>query len=155
MPVNQPVSGGCQCGAIRYELHGESKMLYACHCSDYQTQSSSAFGMSLIVAPESLRFVSGEQRLRAWDTRGDDGAIKRCYFCPDCGTRIYHGSDRADDDISIKAGTLDDTSKLRPVAQIWLRSAQTWTALPRSAFHCFDTEPDDEDELARLWRERA
>ena len=155
MPVTQAIDGGCQCGAIRYQLQGESKMLYACHCSDCQKQSSSAFGMSLIVAPSNLRFVRGEEQLRRWDTRGDDGAIKRCFFCPNCGTRIYHGSARDGEDISIKAGTLDDTSGLRPVAQIWLRSAQPWTALARDAFRCFDTEPDDEDELARLWRERA
>ncbi len=154
MPAIQFLSGGCQCGAIRYHLHGASKMLYACHCSDCQKQSSSAFGMSLIVAPASLRFISGEERLRAWDTHGDDGGIKRCYFCPDCGTRIYHGSDRAGDDISVKAGTLDDTSTLRPVAQIWLRSAQSWTALARGSFRCFDAEPDY-DELARLWRDRG
>ncbi len=154
MQANRVISGGCQCGAVRYELHGESKMLYACHCTDCQKQSSSAFGMSLIVAPENLRFVSGRDRLRAWDTRGGDGDIKRCHFCADCGTRIYHGSDRPEDEISIKAGSLDDTAWLQPVAQIWLRSAQPWTARARSEFRCYETEPDDEDELARLWQAR-
>lgn len=155
MTAKQPETGGCQCGAIRYELHGDATMLYVCHCSDCQKQSSSAFGMSLIVAPENLRFVSGEERLRAWDTRGGDGEVKRCVFCPECGTRIYHGSDRPGEPISIKAGSLDDTTALRPVAQIWLRSAQPWTAHARSEFRCFDTEPDDGNELARLWRERG
>ena len=155
MSATKVISGGCQCGAIRYELRGDSKMLYACHCTDCQKQSSSAFGMSLIVAPRNLHFVSGEDRLRSWDTRGGDGEIKRCRFCPDCGTRISHGSDSAGADISIKAGTLDDTSSLRPVAQIWLRSAQPWTAKPRTEFRCYDEEPDDSAELARLWRERG
>ena len=154
MSATKKLAGGCQCGAVRYELDGGGKMLYACHCRDCQKQSSSAFGMSLIVAPGDLRVVHGLSRLRAWDTRGEDGRIKRCHFCVDCGTRIYHGSDRADENISIKAGSLDDTAALRPVAQIWLRSAQAWTALGRSEFLCFDTEPDDEGELERLWRDR-
>ena len=130
MQANKPVSGGCQCGAIRYQLRGESKMLYACHCKDCQKQSSSAFGMSLIVTPQSLHFVSGEDRIRAWDTRGGDGNIKRCHFCADCGTRIYHASDRPGDDISIKAGTLDDPSWLAPAAHLWTDSAQPWSTIP-------------------------
>ncbi len=154
MTASTSLSGGCQCGAIRYELRNAGKMLYVCHCRDCQKQSSSAFGMSLIVAADDLRFVRGENLLRAWDTRGDDGRIKRCYFCPDCGTRIYHGSDRADEDISIKAGSLDETAALRPVAQIWLKSAQAWTGLERAAFRCYDADPDDNEALARLWREQ-
>ena len=130
-------------------------MLYICHCRDCQKQSSSAFGMSLIVAPDCLEFTRGQDRLRSWDTRGGDGRIKRCCFCPDCGSRIYHGSDRDDENISIKAGSLDDTDCLRPVAQIWLKSAQPWTALGREEFLRFDTEPDDESELERLWREQG
>ncbi len=130
MPASTRQTGGCQCGAVRYELRHEGKALYACHCRDCQKQSSSAFGMSLIVAPEDLRFVRGQNRLRSWDTRGDDGRIKRCHFCPDCGTRIYHGSDRADEDISIKAGSLDDTAALSPVAQIWLKSAAVSSSEP-------------------------
>lgn len=149
-----PISGGCQCGAVRYEIHADPRMLYVCHCTDCQKQSSSAFGMSLIVEPGALRFSRGESKLRAWDTRGDDGGIKRCRFCQVCGSRIYHGSDRAGDNISIKAGTLDETGWLRPVAQIWLQSAQPWTALAREDFRCYDTEPDDEAELARLWQSR-
>ena len=107
-------TGGCQCGGIRYRLTGEAIMLYACHCRDCQKQSSSAFGMSLIVAGTDLRFVQGGDRIRSWDTRGGDGHIKRCYFCPDCGSRIYHGSDD-DDRISIKGGSSHSLDKYVPI----------------------------------------
>ena len=154
MPASDLKTGGCQCGAIRYELRGDAKMLYICHCRDCQKQSSSAFGMSLIVAPETLKFTAGEARLRAWDTRGDNGEIKRCHFCPECGSRIFHGSDNPADEISIKAGSLDDTGWLRPVAQIWLKSAQSWTGFDRAEMRGYDTEPEDEAELELLWHER-
>lgn len=147
-------TGGCQCGSVRYELGGEAIMLYACHCRDCQKQSSSAFGMSLIVAGEDLRFVSGGDRLRSWDTRGEDGHIKRCYFCPDCGSRIYHGGDGEDDRISLKAGSLDDVDWLRPVAQIWLDSAQPWIEVDPNAYACYRREPTDEAGLARRWRQQ-
>ena len=147
-------TGGCQCGAIRYELTGEAIMLYACHCRDCQKQSSSAFGMSLIVAGTDIRFVRGGHKLCSWDTRGGDGSIKRCHFCPDCGSRIYHGSDGADREISIKAGSLDDVGWLRPIAHIWLDSAQPWIEVDEKACACFGREPADRADLARRWRQQ-
>ncbi|MCP4875940.1 MAG: GFA family protein [Gammaproteobacteria bacterium] len=145
-------TGGCQCGAIRYELIGMPKMLYACHCSDCQKQSASAFGMSLIMDPREIEISQGAERLQSWDTQGDDGAIKRCSFCPECGTRILHGSDNPLEQVSIKAGSLDDTSDLRPIAHIWLKSAQPWISVDPGLYQCFDEEPENLDGLRKLWQ---
>lgn len=148
-------SGGCQCGQIRYRLVSASKMLYACHCTDCQKQSASAFGMSLIMDLDGIEFTQGAERLKTWDTRGGDGEIKRCAFCPDCGTRLYHGSDDPSRSVSLKAGSLDDTSWLRPVAHIWLRSAQPWVEVDCARVRCFDGEPEDRDDLRQIWREQT
>lgn len=145
-------TGGCQCGSIRYKLVGTPQMLYVCHCTDCQRQSSSAFGMSLRMNPHDIDFSQSHKQLQTWDTRGGDGTVKRCAFCADCGTRIMHGSDDPDEVVSIKAGSLDDTSRLRPVAHIWLRSAQPWVQIDRNQYRCFDQEPENEDELRRLWQ---
>lgn len=142
MNQNSIGDGGCQCGHIRYRLKAKPEILYVCHCSDCQKQSASAFGMSLIMAAGQVDFLRGSERLRHWDTPGDDGNIKRCYFCPDCGTRIMHGSDDPAQQVSIKAGSLDDTRDLRPSAHIWLRSAQPWVVVEREKYQCFETEPD-------------
>ena len=153
MNTAQGQTGGCQCGAVRYRLGGSARMLYVCHCTDCQKQSSSAFGMSLIVDPATIVFTRGGERLKIWETCGDDGLAKRCAFCPDCGTRIYHAPRNEGEPISIKAGSLDETGWLRPVAQIWLRSAHPWVAIDCEGVRCFDREPDDEAELERLWRQ--
>ena len=152
MNTQPGLTGGCQCGAVRYRLNAEPRMLYACHCTDCQKQSSSAFGMSLIVDGDAIEITRGGERLKTWDTRGDDGEIKRCAFCSACGTRIYHASGTAGEPVSVKAGSLDDTAWLRPVAQIWLKSAQPWVAIDKRRYRCFEQEPDDEAELERLWR---
>ena len=126
MKPSEAKTGGCQCGAVRYRLRALAKMLYVCHCSDCQKQSSSAFGMSLIMAPADVEFVRGRERLRSWDTRGDDGRLKRCWFCPDCGNRIYHENPKAPDIVRLKPGTLDDPSVLQPQVRGWMCRQQPW-----------------------------
>jgi len=154
MKTSTSMTGGCQCGAVRYRLNGEPQMLYACHCTDCQKQSSSAFGMSLMVARADVEITAGQERLKTWDTQGDDGLLKRCAFCSDCGSRIYHAGESDDEPLSIKAGSLDDTGWLRPVAHIWLKSAQPWIDVDARQYRCYTEEPGDETELIALWRQQ-
>ena len=51
------LEGGCQCGAIRYRVTGAPVTFYACHCTECQKQSASAFGLSLWVGRSDLQFV--------------------------------------------------------------------------------------------------
>jgi hypothetical protein len=127
--------GGCQCGALRYRLEGEPLGLAVCHCRECQRQSGSAFGMSLAVRSDSFRVLSGE--LRRFAVRCDSGRTKQCAFCPECGTRIHHQTHPAF--LSIKAGTLDDTSGLAPAAHYWTARKQPWLPLPDGA-KCFEDD---------------
>ena len=51
-------------------------------------------------------------------------------FCPECGARVFTRSTRLPDAVFVKCGTLDDTSRLRPVVHFWTSSAQPWVAIP-------------------------
>lgn len=108
--------------------------------------------MSLRMNLHEIDFSRSEKPYQSWDTQGEDGVIKRCAFCPDCGTRVMHSSDDPDEAVSIKAGSLDDTSWLKPIAHIWLRSAQPWVQIDRNLFRCFEKEPQNKDELRKLWQ---
>lgn len=152
MNITLPQNGGCQCSSIRYRITGQPLALYACHCTDCQKQSSSGFGMSLWVARADIAF-SGE--LKFWTTHGGSGNPKLCARCGDCGTRLYHGSTDEQKLISLKAGSLDDRSWLRPTAHLWMRSAQPWVASVLQGQRCYETEPDDDDELLRQWQEQV
>jgi hypothetical protein len=134
--MEQTWEGGCQCGSVRYRVQGKPLALAVCHCTECQRQSGSAFGMSLAVPGESFRLLRGE--LKTFTTVCDSGRIKHCAFCPDCGTRIYHqGTEPV---MSIKPGTLDDTSWLDPGAHYWTKSKQPWVPIPPGT-RCF---PDDD-----------
>jgi len=116
------LTGGCQCGAIRYEVAGTPKRLVACHCTACQRQSGSAFGMTMVVDEEDFRLTKGE--LKTYASKSDAGRAKLGAFCPECGTRIYHKSAWRKDTVSVKPGTLDDTRWLKPEMHLWTGSKQ-------------------------------
>ena len=58
------MTGGSQCGAVRYELTGKPLTLVICHCKECQKQTSSAFGMTMPVSKRDLKFLSGN--LKEW-----------------------------------------------------------------------------------------
>ena len=125
--MQKSFTGGCQCGAVRYELTGAPERLYACHCKECQRQTGSAFGMTLLVKENGLK-ISGE--LKKFERISDAGNRVTAYFCPNCGVRIYGIPRYVKGLFSLKPGTLDDTSWLRPTAMLWLKSAQSWCNIP-------------------------
>ena len=98
------LTGGCQCGAVRYEVSAAPLEVYVCHCRECRRQSASAFGISVIVPAQAFVLMQGN--LRTWSRPTDGGKVLECMFCADCGTRIRHAS-LGDATISIKGGSLD------------------------------------------------
>jgi hypothetical protein len=131
--VKRILEGGCQCGAVRYRYEGEVLNIFVCHCTDCQKQSGSAFGMGLWLYESELRRLSG--KLRTWVRRLPSNQDMLCEFCETCGTRVFHTSEsnRAAGIISIKPGTLDDTSWLEPFTHIWTTRAQPWVRYKEGA----------------------
>lgn len=118
--------GGCQCGRVRYRITAKPIMLVACHCSECQRQSGSAFGMSLVTPLAGLA-IEGE--LKMFERSSDSGRPLKCFFCPECGTRIYHQPAYAPV-VNVRAGTLDDRSGLEPKLHAWVSSKQPWVVIP-------------------------
>ena len=133
--------GGCQCGSVRYEIDVEPQVAYCCHCTDCQRQSGSAFGISVWFPADAFRLTQGE--LSTWITKAESGNDKHCAYCRMCGVRIYHAVDDGAGTISVKGGSLDRMPGLKPVAQIWTRSAQNWMFEKLVEEYCFAREPDD------------
>jgi hypothetical protein len=54
------MTGGCQCGAIRYEITSFPLLLYTCNCTDCQRQTGSAFALNMPVRFKDFRILQGE-----------------------------------------------------------------------------------------------
>jgi len=146
------LTGGCQCGAVRYAIAADEPLVYACHCRECQKQSASAFGLSL---PASWSDLAIEDERATWDRPTDSGSTTICHFCPTCGTRLFHASSGDSGRVTVKAGTLDDTTPLVPLAHIWVERKQPWVVLD-PATPTWPRQPDDLTEWRRqMTRERT
>ena len=154
MTVTAGQEGGCQCGAIRYRLLRAPVALYACHCRHCQKQSSSAFGLSMWVERDAVEFSGAEPRI--FRTSGDSGREKLCAFCGECGTRLYHAGggirETGDMILSMKAGTMDNTSVITPTSHLWTKRAQPWLTPLLDGEVFYETEPDSKEALRAQWR---
>jgi hypothetical protein len=134
-----PLTGGCLCGEIRYQIAEAPRLVYACHCIECQRLTSSAFSMAIVVADAAFRLTGIEPR--ALQSIADSGRVKVRLVCPECGCWICGTPEPATGVRRVRSGTLDDTSWLRPTVHFWTRSKQPWVAIP-AADRVFETQPD-------------
>jgi len=123
-----PIAGGCACGAVRYRLTAPPKAIYICHCTDCQTLTTSAFTLSMPVDRESLEITQGQ--LMSWIRVPPSGNQIPQHVCKVCGVRIYSEPRAGSPVITLRCGSLDDTTWLRPTASIWMKSKQPWVIIP-------------------------
>lgn len=145
-----PLTGGCSCGAIRYEIASFPLLLYTCNCTDCQTSSGSAFALNMPLATRGFRIVQGAPT--GWRHKSPSGADVTSWFCGECGARIYGERQGRPDSMNLRAGTLDDTGWLIPIAHMFTQRAQGWIT-PAAGAECHDTMPKDYAALGAKWRE--
>jgi hypothetical protein len=150
--MSKILEGKCQCGELRYRVTGTPLTVFACHCTECQRQSSSAFGMALWMKDANIELLSGA--LKHWIRSLPSGRSMECSFCPTCGTRLFHKVLGQSDIISIKPGTLDDTRWLKPAGHIWTRSMQPWVLLDPESLQ-YEENPDSFSGLISAWAESS
>ncbi len=120
------MTGGCLCGAVRYEISGEPMFAGHCHCRDCQKATGTGH-VSVMALPKAAVAITGE--LRAFAVTGSSGLPFVRNFCPTCGSLIYGESETNPGMINVTAGSLDDPSAFRPQFSIFTRSRPAWDHL--------------------------
>lgn len=138
--MSGPMAGGCICGAVRYRIDEDAPPCYACHCTDCQTQSGSAFAIQMPVWRSRFSIegstVSGRRTLPS-------GATGTNRACAACLTRLYTDNDARPGIVIVRAGTLDASASLVPSMHMWTRSKQLWIEIPGDARQ-IETQPQDQ-----------
>lgn len=125
-PIALPLTGGCGCGAVRFEIDAPLVGAAYCHCTRCQRRTGTAAQASARVLPDSVTVVAGEDQLRAWAP--GDGFEK--VFCGSCGSAVF-GRDPADGAVSIvRLGAIDGDPGVRPQARQYVAYAAPWEPIP-------------------------
>jgi hypothetical protein len=141
------LSGGCACGAIRYECTTAPMLSVLCHCRDCQRSTGSAYAAELGVLESGFSFVKGTPRYHL--VTGDSGNTVRRGFCPDCGSPLVADSSGRPGFLAIQAGSLDDPTLFRPTHHVYASSAPPWDQIGPE-MSSFSKIPDAEQVLMRL-----
>ncbi len=131
------ITGGCYCGAVRYEAEGDPIMKARCHCRECQYFTGGEGNDFIAMPVAGFRFTKGEPKSF---TRPDlKGAATR-QFCPECGTQLLTRSQALPHAVILKVGSLDDP-KLFKGPQVILQTADA---------HIFHLMPEGVPAFARF-----
>ena len=134
-------TGGCLCGAVRYEVRGALREIIACHCT--QCRRMSGHFISATATRRANLEIVGKSALQWF--RASPEAERG--FCATCGSTLFWQRDDADY-TSIFAGSLDSPTGLHLAAHIFVGDKGDYyeiaDGLPRSDTHSHDVQLPDE-----------
>lgn len=130
--MSEPYTGGCACGAIRYEIAGEPLAMTDCQCRDCQRKSGTGHG-SYLTFPHRPAKLTGEAA--HWDIVADSGNVKTRAFCPTCGSPVYLLFAAMPEFFTVHAASLDDPGRYKPQMLLYAMRGYAWDrvdpALPK------------------------
>jgi hypothetical protein len=123
----KPYTGGCLCGALRYEAEGEPLSMGHCYCADCRKASGSGFIPFLEFSQRAVRFTGQRLEYRSPAASGRE-AVRNS--CPVCGGLVFGGDVGAAETFTLYAGSLDEPSSFRPEVAIFTRGRPAWAVIP-------------------------
>ena len=141
----EKVTGGCYCGAVRFEAEVYLHDAYYCHCRICQKLTGAPAEIAVLVKPGALRITKGEPKYYQTSHFAERS------FCSDCGSRLIWrpvAPEAPEGWVNLPVGTLDHPEKAVPASHMCVESQLPWykidDGLPR-------TRTEDDPELAALW----
>ncbi len=131
-------TGGCLCGAVRYEADGPPDYAGCCYCADCRKASGSGFIGFMNYPAARLRFSGQTLEFASRSARGTE-AVRNS--CPVCGSLVFGGVVGQDISHTIYAGSLDDPALFVPAIAIFNRDRPDWAPLP-PGLTVFETMPE-------------
>src|SRR3954453_14853005 len=120
-------TGGCLCGALRYEADGQPLFAGVCFCGDCRKASGAGFIPFLGFAATCVRFIGPSV---AFVSRAASGGEATRNSCPVCNGLVFGGERDASDSFTIYAGSLDDPSLFHPTMAIFISGRPEWAVIP-------------------------
>ena len=134
------LTGGCMCGAIRYQVDGRPDRVLHCHCQSCRQHTGAAAATLAVFAPEQVRFSGSARKL--FNSAPGVGRA----FCPDCGSSLSWETTLGEEGIcALHISTFDDPEQLPANGHSFYMERISWfdiaDELPRHAGFVRQTEP--------------
>lgn len=121
-----PITGGCLCGKVRYEISAKPISTANCHCRTCQKAVGAAYFPAFFV-PASALTITGDYKEFA--SIAASGNTMYRGFCPECGTSLFGRNSKFTEIRPVSAATLDDPSIYNPEKDMWVADAQLWDVM--------------------------
>lgn len=121
-----PLTGGCVCGGVRYELAEPLVSAGYCHCTRCRRRTGGMESVNGMVGADAFELLEGADQIGTW--KPDVGLSKS--FCRRCGGHLFSGDPAGGGTVGIRFGALDGDPGIRPRWRQWVSSAPDWYPLP-------------------------
>jgi hypothetical protein len=125
--AEHPLSGGCLCGGVRFELTEPPREAGYCHCTRCQRRTGTGSSAQARIDGRTFRLLSGEELIRAW--RHPDGGFEKC-FCQNCGAQLFSRNPDEPRQMSVRMGAFDADPGVRPTYRTYVDYAASWEPIP-------------------------
>lgn len=133
--MSNPIStGGCLCGAVRFELSGSPLTAGYCHCTRCQRRTGTASSAQARIDGRTLRLLQGVELLKAW--RHPEGGHEKL-FCGVCGAHLFSRDAKRHTQMSVRLGAFDGDPGIRPSWRSFVAYAAPWEPIPDDGLECF------------------
>ena len=136
--IATPLTGGCMCGTVRWQLSEPPIGSGCCHCKRCQRRTGSSVSVSALAAADSFEVTAGEEAIRAW--KPESGWHK--HFCCECGSALFALDPGNDAVIGLRMGGFDDDPGVRPAFHQFTAYAPAWAPVPDDGLPRFEERAD-------------
>jgi hypothetical protein len=121
-----PLTGGCLCGGVRYEIDQPLTGAGYCHCKRCQRRTGTAASLNASIVPGTMQIVQGQELVRAYEP---DGGWPKA-FCSACGSALWSVNPENPDVKGVRLGTFDEDPGIRPQWHQFVTYAASWEPIP-------------------------
>jgi hypothetical protein len=133
--MTAPLTGGCLCGGVRFELTAPPKVAGYCHCTRCQRRTGTASSAQARVDGGALRVVAGDDLLTWW--RHPDGGFEKG-FCRRCGGHLFSRDPDDHARHTVRMSAFDGDPGVRPSFRGFVAYAAAWEAIPDDGLTRYD-----------------
>jgi hypothetical protein len=121
-----PLTGGCLCGKVRFEVSEPPLFANYCHCTRCQRRTGTAASAQVRIVPGSLRITAGEELVHAYEP--EDGSPKA--FCSACGSALWSVFHETGQPSGVRMSAFDEDPGVRPSWRQYVTYAASWEPIP-------------------------